>query len=108
MFTYGEVQFYFELTMSSGVTRTLALVSQYSPPHRDMLVWSSGTVWSCHALGRNGLTVIDAIYILECVAMVPHAALTSIPGYTSTPYFVVEKLGDVDHSDSISIDMDGN
>lgn len=74
-------------------TRTLALVSQYSEPHSELMEMSSGTVYACHARGDDGLCVIDVKDIVSCVAMIPHRSLPSVPGFTCVSYFVMEKLG---------------
>ena len=89
----GEVRFYFQLKIGES-TRTLAILSRYTAPHGWLLSESYGTVWSCHALGDDGLAIIEVSDIQSCIAMIPHADLPCIEGYTSTPYFMMEKLGD--------------
>ena len=105
---YGEVLYYFTLTVSSE-THSVALISRYSEPHSELLDWSLGTLWACHPLGDEGLEVAAVKDISDCIAMIPHAALPHIPGYTSTPVFMMEKLGgDMVHTDTVLSDPDGN
>ncbi len=99
-FAFGEVRYYFQREVSPGQRRTFALLSRYSDPHSDLLMQSSHTVWACHLLGDAGLTVVDVTDIIACVAMIPRDALPRVPGYTTVPYFVMEKIGDHVATDS--------
>lgn len=81
---------------------TLALVSYYSRPHKTLLEFSKGTLWSCSHAGDVSLAVVDVKTISAVVAMVPHIPF---PGH-GTRYFMVEKpgldvtsLGDHDNGD---------
>ncbi|KAI0370816.1 hypothetical protein BV20DRAFT_921948, partial [Pilatotrama ljubarskyi] len=71
-FEYAEVQYYFRCNIR-GVLKTLALVSKYGPPDKDLLTLSSGVVWACRAAdkSRQQLAVIDVKSIVACVAMIP-------------------------------------
>lgn len=75
--TYGEVLFYFQLKANNGNYKTLALVSQYSPPDHALLEASSSTVWACRAGGDDSLMVINIKDILACSAMIPFTPLDS-------------------------------
>ncbi|KDQ51981.1 hypothetical protein JAAARDRAFT_73289 [Jaapia argillacea MUCL 33604] len=88
---FAEVQFYFQLKISLETTKTLALVSLYSPPDSDLLTASSNTVWSCKYQGDDALRVVDVSTIESVVAIVPHSARQGSD--LADCFFVVEKPG---------------
>jgi hypothetical protein len=83
------VYYYFRSLIGETET-TLALVSLYSPPDKNLFEHSFHTLLSCTHAGDASLQVIDVKSILSVVAMVPHLPF---PGDTSERYFVVEKPG---------------
>ncbi|KAG2046769.1 hypothetical protein BDR06DRAFT_898584 [Suillus hirtellus] len=72
--------------------RTVALVSLYSAPDRQLLKLSHQTVWSCTDQGEAGLCVVDVTNIQAVVAVIPHRP-TLPSGVTEDRLFVVEKTG---------------
>jgi len=82
---YGEVQFFFQAKIHNE-TRTLALVSTYSPPDPTILRDSHNTIWATQYQGTEGLEVIDVKTILSVVCLAP---LPARDGF----FFIGEKLG---------------
>jgi hypothetical protein len=82
---FGEVQFFFQALIHDQ-TRTLALVSTYSPPDLALLEESHKTIWAATYQGAAGLEVIDVKNIRSVIAMCP------LPS-RNTHFFVAEKLG---------------
>ncbi|KAG1823874.1 uncharacterized protein BJ212DRAFT_1296396 [Suillus subaureus] len=72
--------------------RTIALVSLYSAPDRQLLELSHWTVWSCTYQGEAGLHVVDVTNIQAIIAVIPHQP-TLPSGVTKDHVFVVEKTG---------------
>jgi hypothetical protein len=85
---FGEVKFYFRVSVSNREIETLALVSLYSPPDQDLLEASSQALWACQYLGDESLCVINVKTIISVVAIVPLPHSGQPKGM-----FVVEKLG---------------
>jgi hypothetical protein len=82
---YGEVQYFFQANIH-GDTRTLALVSTYSPPDPALLQHSYKTIWATQYLEGEGLEIINVRSILSVVCISP---LPSRDGF----FYVSEKLG---------------
>ncbi|KAF8064108.1 hypothetical protein FPV67DRAFT_1782455 [Lyophyllum atratum] len=89
---FGDVRYYFQFKLTDITTRTLAVISLYSPPDAELLSISSGTLWSCRHQGDAAVIVIDVKCIEAVVAVVPHS--TGILGEEwNGRVFVVEKPG---------------
>jgi hypothetical protein len=86
---FAEVYYYFQVLVKETET-TLALVSLYSLPHRELLEHSYHTLLSCAYEGDAHLQVVDIKSIMSVVAMVPHLPFPEDP---LPRYFVVEKPG---------------
>lgn len=74
---------------------SLAVVSVFSPPDRDLLHQSFQTVYVCHYQGADALSVIDIKQIESVVSMIPYFKVTpdgelEIP---ETEHFLMEKIG---------------
>jgi hypothetical protein len=82
---YGEIQFFFQATINDS-TKTLALVSNYSPPNLDLLRQSYKTLWTCHYQGAEDIRVIDVKNIHSVVAVVPFP-------FNQQKFFICEKIG---------------
>jgi hypothetical protein len=82
---YGEVEFFFQATIH-GDTRTLALVSNHSPPDLALLRKSYNTLWTCRHQGADDLHVVDVKNIHSVVAVVPFP-------FERDKFFIGEKLG---------------
>ncbi|KAG2109538.1 hypothetical protein DEU56DRAFT_749953 [Suillus clintonianus] len=95
---YGEVQYFTQLAIRNDGPqaawrfRTVALVSLYSAPDKQLLELSHQTVWSCTNQGEVGLRVVDVTDIQAVVAVIPHRP-TLPSGVTEDRVFVVEKTG---------------
>ena len=89
MISFAQVYYYFRALIKETET-ALALVSLYSPPHRELLEYSYHTQMSCTYGGDTHLRVVDIKSILSVIAMVPHLPF---PGDSLDRYFVVEKPG---------------
>ncbi len=91
----AEVQYFFQVK-TQGVTRTVALVSKYSPPIPSLLTKSHGALVVCKYQGLQNLKVIHATSIKAVVAMVPYPSSYMIP-YPNIPgqsfFFLVERMG---------------
>lgn len=115
MTCYGEVQYFTQLAIRNDVEpgndedpedfvhrlqgpqvawrfRTVALVSLYSAPDKQLLELSHQTVWSCTNQGEVGLRVVDVTDIQAVIAVIPHRP-TLPSGATEDRVFVVEKTG---------------
>jgi hypothetical protein len=86
---FAQVYYYFWALVKEMET-TLALVSLYSLPHRELLEYSYHTLLSCTYGGDSHLQVIDIKSIMSVIAMVPHLPF---PGDSSDRYFAVKKPG---------------
>jgi len=86
---FAEVKFLFIITLG-GVSRTLALISLYSPPDEHLLALSHTTLVVCRYQGEQVLVVIDVKLILSVVAMIP---FPFIVGGHGDQHFMVEKIG---------------
>ncbi|KAH8802337.1 hypothetical protein DL96DRAFT_1773948 [Flagelloscypha sp. PMI_526] len=64
------LQYFFRYTID-GQAETLAMVSVFSPPDKDLLHQSSGSLWAAHYRGADDLRVIEAKSIQSVVAMIP-------------------------------------
>jgi hypothetical protein len=85
---FAEIYYYFRSVIGE-TEMSLAIVSLYSLPHKDLLESSYHTLLSCSYLGDTSLCVINVKSIMSVVAMAPHQPF---PG-TLDRYFVVEKPG---------------
>lgn len=100
---FGEVQYYFKLTLvPDSPAQAFAMVSVYSPPDKDLLAQSSHTLWSCCYRGEQRLQIIDVHSIQAVVAMIPHptnlvglltASIVPAEITVGCQVFLVEKLG---------------
>jgi hypothetical protein len=81
--------YYFRSTIK-GISKTLAVISLYSPPDQRLMEVSYNTLLSCTYSGDADCRVIEVETIKAVVAMVPHQPF---PGDTAERYFVVEKPG---------------
>lgn len=71
---------------------TLALISIYNPPDRDLLLQSHNTLWSVKCDGNEKIQVVDVEMIQSVVALVPHSE--GLLGQEwKNRFFVVEKPG---------------
>ncbi|KAG2048169.1 hypothetical protein BDR06DRAFT_1073443 [Suillus hirtellus] len=128
---YGEVQYFTQLAVRNDVEpdddedpedfvnrlqgplaawrfRTVALVSLYSAPDRQLLELSHQTVWSCTDQGEAGLCVVDVTNIQAVVAVIPHRP-TLPSGVTEDRLFVVEKTRlDVSYTGVFAEEDDNN
>ncbi|KAG1759926.1 hypothetical protein EDD22DRAFT_955429 [Suillus occidentalis] len=112
---YGEVQYFTQLAIQNDVEpgddkdpedfvhrlqgpqaawqfRTVALVSLYSVPDKQLLELSHQTVWSCTNQDEVGLCVVDVTNIQAVITVIPHWP-TLPSGATEHQVFVVEKTG---------------
>ncbi|KAG1765064.1 hypothetical protein EV702DRAFT_930381, partial [Suillus placidus] len=80
----AEVLFYFNMLIH-GEDRALALISEYGPPHTDLLQSSFQTVFTCD----TSLKLIEVSVICSVVAMVPH----KFPGIDGTLFYMIEHPG---------------
>ncbi|KAG0693528.1 uncharacterized protein EDB91DRAFT_1020064, partial [Suillus paluster] len=95
MTCYGEVQYFTQLAIRNDATwrfRTVALVSLYSAPYKQLLELSHQTVWSCTNQGEVGLRIVDVTNIQAVVTVIPHRP-TLPSGVTEDRVFVIEKTG---------------
>ncbi|KAG2741596.1 hypothetical protein P692DRAFT_201842245 [Suillus brevipes Sb2] len=83
-----EVLFYFNMTIHDKM-KTFALVSQFSPPHAELLHRSFQTVVACHYRGDASLKLIEVSAIQSVVAMVPHHC----SGIDDTLFYLIERPG---------------
>ncbi|KAG2139702.1 hypothetical protein DEU56DRAFT_697340, partial [Suillus clintonianus] len=67
----AEVYFYFNMIIHDR-RKTLALVSEYSQPHSDLLEKSFQTVYACTHRADASLRLVEVTTIQSVVAMVPH------------------------------------
>ncbi|KAJ7602672.1 hypothetical protein FB45DRAFT_674897, partial [Roridomyces roridus] len=69
-FEIGEVLYYFQYQVGEGEPSTLAMVSVFGIPDREILQESFGTVWIARQ-GEAGIRVIRVQSIQSVVAMIP-------------------------------------
>ena len=86
---FAMVLYYFRSTIK-GISKTLAVVSVYSPPDERLLEMSYNILLSCTYAGDADLRVVEVESVKAVVAMVPHQPFQ---GDTVERYFVVEKPG---------------
>ncbi|TBU41207.1 hypothetical protein BD309DRAFT_868737 [Dichomitus squalens] len=67
---FAEVQYFFRMDLH-GHTETLAMVAWFTPPDKDILTFSRGTLLACQHLGDSSRAVIFAKQIVSVIAMVP-------------------------------------
>ncbi|KAG1843970.1 hypothetical protein F4604DRAFT_1937843 [Suillus subluteus] len=84
----AEVLFYFNMTIHDE-SKTFALVSQFSPPHAELLRRSFQTVVACHYGGDTSLKLVKVSAIQSVVAMVPHP----FPGIDNMLFYLIEWPG---------------
>ncbi|KAJ7617321.1 hypothetical protein FB45DRAFT_1034612 [Roridomyces roridus] len=66
----GEVQYYFRYNVEPNIPHTLAMVSVFGVPDRELLKESSNALWVAR-LGLSGMRVIPAKSIKAVVSMIP-------------------------------------
>jgi hypothetical protein len=71
----AEVQYFFRLQFHHEIF-SLALVSLFSPPDRDLLVESQNTTEVCHYNGDSALQIVDVKAISTVVSMFPDFQVT--------------------------------
>ncbi|KAI0704476.1 hypothetical protein C8T65DRAFT_578151 [Cerioporus squamosus] len=101
--TFAEVLYFFpiEVKLADGTVeeRTLAMLSDFTPPDRDIAALTHGALLACRYQGQNALRVIDAKEVQSIVGMVPLPARTAekvhpqFAALFADRFFVVEKLG---------------
>ncbi|KAF5379709.1 hypothetical protein D9615_005670 [Tricholomella constricta] len=92
--SFAEVQYFFRLAFGSDV-HTLAVVSVFSSPDRELLKKSHQTVHMCRYMGADALLAIHVKQIDSVVAMIPYFKVTTSGGIEvpENEYFLMEKLG---------------
>ncbi|KAG2068877.1 hypothetical protein BDR04DRAFT_1129079 [Suillus decipiens] len=80
----AEVLFYFNMLIH-GEDRALTLISEYGPPHADLLQSSFQTVFACD----TSLKLVEVSVIHSVVAMVPH----KFPRIDGTLFYMIECPG---------------
>jgi hypothetical protein len=85
---FAEIYYYFR-SFIGETEMSLAVVSLYSHPHKDLLEASYHTLLSCSYLGDVSLHVINVKSVMSVVGMAPHHPF---PGALDR-YFVIEKPG---------------
>ncbi|KAG1730040.1 hypothetical protein EDD22DRAFT_960785 [Suillus occidentalis] len=83
-----EVLFYFNMLIHRE-NRALALISEYGPPHADLLQLSFQMVFVCCYRGDTSLKLIEVSVIHSVVAMVLH----KFPGIDGTLFYMIEHPG---------------
>ncbi|KAK1215025.1 hypothetical protein PQX77_022375 [Marasmius sp. AFHP31] len=87
---FAEVLYYFNIA-KRGIRYTLAMIKLFSPPDEEVLDKSLRVLHVCRKQGT--LTVVDAKWITEVIAMVPFRPPTVAWNEGETDqYFVVEKI----------------
>ncbi|KAG1724977.1 hypothetical protein EDB19DRAFT_1915281 [Suillus lakei] len=86
--TIAEVLFYFNMTIHDE-DKTFALVSEYGPPHPELLERSFQTVIACTYRGDASLRLIEVSHIQSVVAMIPH----QFPSIDGVLFYLVERPG---------------
>ena len=68
---FGEVYFFYRISIEGDQWRPIALISLYSAPDHDLLKISSDTLLVCWYHGDDALILVEAQAIKSVVAMVP-------------------------------------
>ena len=82
---FAEVKYFFQATVNNKV-ETLALISCYNAPNKQLVKASSGALLVCQYCGNATLNVIQAMDIASGVAMVPFKN-------QENKFFIYEKMG---------------
>ncbi|KAJ7627006.1 hypothetical protein FB45DRAFT_57243, partial [Roridomyces roridus] len=95
-FEIGEVLYYFQYSVGDGEPSTLAMVSVFGIPDREILQESFGTVWIARQ-GEAGIRVIRVQSIQSVVAMIPFPKTWGAPHEIEQRFagshFLYERLG---------------
>ena len=92
---FGEVHFFYHISVGENQWRPVALISLYSTPDPVLLEMSSDTLLVCRYCGDDTLVLVEAQAIKSVVAMVPFMEKPEggRPRYNNGRFFVVEKPG---------------
>jgi len=92
---FGEVHFFYRISIGIDQWRPVALISLYSPPDPDLLKISSDTLLVCKYQGDDSLILVEAQAIKSVIAMVPFMEKPEdgSPRYHDGRFFVVEMPG---------------
>ena len=92
---FGEVYFFYRISIEGDRWRPVALISLYSAPDHDLLKISSDTLLVCRYHGDDTLILVEAQAIKSVVAMVPFMEKPegSELRRHNGRFFVVEKPG---------------
>ena len=92
---FGEVYFFYRISIGQNQWRPVALISLYSTPDPALLKVSSDTLLVCRYHGDESLILVDAQAIKSVVAMVPfmEKSVGGQPRRRNGRFFVVEKPG---------------
>lgn len=89
--SFAEVHFYFNGEIGNELV-TLALVTLYSLPDKQLFKDSHWTVASVTHMERDGLCVVKAESIVSVVAVIPHSHHV-MEDHSDIRFFVWEKMG---------------
>jgi hypothetical protein len=92
---FGEVYFFYRISIGEDQWRPVALISLYSVPDPALLEISSDTLLVCQYRGDESLVLVEAQTIKSVVAMVPFMEKSGDgrPRHHDGRFFVVEKPG---------------
>ena len=92
---FGEVYFFYRISVGEDDWQPVALVSLYSAPDPTLLKMSSNTLLVCQYHGEDSLVLVEANSIKSVVAMVPFMEKSEgdRPRRHDDRFFVVEKPG---------------
>ena len=92
---FGEVHFFYRISVEEDKWRPVALISLYSAPDPTLLKTSSNTLLVCRYHGDDSLVLIEANTVKSVVAMVPFMERSEgdRPRHRNGRFFVVEKPG---------------
>lgn len=92
---FGEVYFFYRISVEGGQWRPVALVSLYSVPDPILLKISSDTLLVCQYCGDDSLVLVEAQAIKSVIAMVPFMEKSGDgePRRQNGRFFVIEKPG---------------
>ena len=92
---FGEVYFFYRISVAGDQWRPVALISLYSTPDPTLLETSSDTLLICRYCGDESLVLVEAQAIKSVVAMVPFMERPEgdRPRCHGGRFFVVEKPG---------------
>ena len=92
---FGEVYFFYRISVGRGQWQPVALISLYSVPDPALLGISSNTLLVCQYHGDDSLVLVKAQEIRSVVAMVPFMEKSEggRPRHHNGQFFVIEKPG---------------